>query len=248
MDIYGGNLSLNTTVTIGGQNAPVLSAASNGSSITVTVPTGTAGSASLVATNPGGAATTLTGAYTYLSPSAILFQDSFNSATLTAWTPSPLGLFGNWTAAQDLADYNGGGHTQLFAGSSAWTDYTVEARFNVFSISNYPGGLRGRVNLSTGAGYEAWILPNSRQIVLYRTTGWSIDSPGLTPLGSFTVANMDPNVFHNLKLSFSGTQISVIYDGATIIQATDANLTSGGVALDVSSQHMQFDDVLVTVP
>src|SRR5262249_14274208 len=158
------------------------------------------------------------------------------------------GLFTNWTAAQDVADYNGGGHTQLFAGSSAWTNYTVEARFNVFSISNYPGGLRGRVNLSTGAGYEAWILPNSRQIVLYRTTGCSIDARRLTALGSSRVANMDPNVFNTLKLSFSGTQISVIYDGTAVIQATDATLTSGGVALDVSSQHIQFDDVFVTVP
>jgi hypothetical protein len=118
----------------------------------------------------------------------------------------------------------------------------------VFTISNYPGGLRGRVNLSTGAGYEAWILPNSRQIALYRTTGWSIDSPGLTALGSNTVANMDPNVFHNLSLSFSGTTISVIYDGATVITATDATLTGGAIALDVSNQHMQFDDVIVTVP
>jgi hypothetical protein len=183
-----------------------------------------------------------------LAPASILFQDAFNLASLANWTASPMGLFGNWSAAQDLADYNGGGHTQLYAGSGSWTDYTVNARFNVFSISNYPGGLRGRVNLSTGAGYEAWILPNSRTIVLYRTTGWSIDSPGLTALGSFTVTNMDPNVFHNLALSFSGTQISVIYDGTTIIQATDANLSSGAIALDVSNQHMQFDDVIVTVP
>jgi hypothetical protein len=248
MDIYGANLSVNTTVTIGGQSAPSLAAAADGSRMTVTVPAGVAGPANLVAGNPGGGSTTQTGAYTYLAPASILFQDAFNLASLANWTASPMGLFGNWSAAQDLADYNGGGHTQLYAGSGSWTDYTVNARFNVFSISNYPGGLRGRVNLSTGAGYEAWILPNSRTIVLYRTTGWSIDSPGLTALGSFTVTNMDPNVFHNLALSFSGTQISVIYDGTTIIQATDANLSSGAIALDVSNQHMQFDDVIVTVP
>ncbi len=248
MDIYGANLSVNTAVTIGGQSAASLSAAADGTRMTVTVPAGAAGAANLVATSSGGGSTTVTGAYTYLNPASILFQDPFNLASLANWTASPLGLFSNWTATQDLADYNGGGHTQLYAGSPSWTDYTVEARFNVFSISNYPGGLRGRVNLSTGAGYEAWILPNSRTIALYRATGWSIDSPGLAALGSFTVANMDPNVFHSLRLSFSGTQISVIYDGTTIIQATDANLTSGAIALDVSSQHMQFDDVLVTVP
>ncbi len=247
MDIYGSNLSVNTAITIGGQSATALSASSDGTQMTVTVPAGTAGPADLVGTNPGGGSTTVTGAYTYLAPASILFQDSFNLASLSNWTASPLGLFTNWTATQDVADYNGGGHTQIFAGSSSWTDYSVEARFNVFSISNYPGGLRGRVNLSTGAGYEAWILPNSNSIVLYRTTGWSIDSPGLTALGSATVT-VAPNAFHTLRLTFSGSSISVIYDGATIITATDTNLTGGAVALDVSNQHMQFDDVIVTVP
>ena len=248
MDIYGASLSVNTSVTIQGHAASVLSGLADGSMITVTVPAGAAGSADVVVSNPATGSTTMAGGYTYVNPSSILFQDSFNLASLNNWSISPLGLLGNWTAATDIADYNGGGHTQLYAGSNAWTDYTVEARFNVFSINNYPGGLRGRVNTATGAGYEAWILPGSKTIVLYRTGGWSIDSPGLTALGSFTVANMDPNVFHSLKLSFSGSSISVIYDGLTIIQATDSNLTSGAVALDVSNQHMQFDDIFVVTP
>ena len=248
MDIYGSSLSVNTAVTIQGNNASVLSATADGTRVTVTTPAGVAGSADVVVSNSGTGSSTLTAGFSYVNPASILFQDSFNLASLSNWTISPLGLFGNWTAVPDIADYNGGGHTQLYAGSSAWTDYTVEARFNVFTISNYPGGLRGRVNTATGAGYEAWILPGSKTIVLYRTAGWSIDTPGLTALGSFTVAAMDPNVFHSLKLSFSGTTISVIYDGTSIIQATDATLTSGAVALDVSNQHVQFDDVFVTTP
>jgi len=35
---------------------------------------------------------------------------------------------------------------------------------------------------------------------------------------------------------------------STIITATDSTLTSGAVALDVSNQHMQFDDVFVSQP
>ncbi|MFI5104356.1 MAG: IPT/TIG domain-containing protein, partial [Terriglobales bacterium] len=159
MDIYGASLSVNTTVTIQGHAASVLSGLADGSMITVTVPAGAAGSADVVVSNPATGSTTMAAGYTYVNPSSILFQDSFNLASLNNWSISPLGLFGNWTAATDIADYNGGGHTQLYAGSNAWTDYTVEARFNVFTINNYPGGLRGRVNTATGAGYEAWILP-----------------------------------------------------------------------------------------
>jgi hypothetical protein len=247
MDIYGASLSSNSTVTIGTQTATFVSGASDGSRITVTIPSGTAGPANVTVVNQGGS-NTLTGGFTYVDPSGILFADSFNNASLSNWTPSPLGLFSNWTATADVADYNGGGHTQIYAGSTSWTDYTVEARFNLFTANNYPGGLRGRVGTTAGTGYEAWILPNSLTIVLYRVAGWSIDTQGLTSLGSATVPSMNPNVFHSLKLSFSGSQISVIYDGSTIITATDSSYATGAVALDVSSQHIQFDDVFVSKP
>jgi len=247
MDIYGSSLNVSTTVTIGIQNASVVSAAADGSRMTVNIPAGSAGAANVAIVNAGGG-NTLTGGFTYVAPAGILFADSFNSGTLSNWTSSPMGLAANWSVVNNAADYNGGGHTQLYAGSNAWTDYTVEAKYDVFTVNNWPGGLRGRVNTATGAGYEAWILPNARMIVLYRTAGWSIDTPGLTALGSFTVANMDPNVFHSLRLNFSGSTINVIYDGATIITATDAVLPSGAVALDVSNQHIQFEDVFVTQP
>src|SRR5262249_54403824 len=143
------------------------------------------------------------------------------------------------------ADYNGGGHTQIYAGSSSWANYTVETKFELFSGNNFPGGLRGRVNLSTGVGYEAGMDPASSQITLFRTGGWSIDATGLTTLQQATVS-ITPSVFHRLALSFNGPQIAVSFDGNTIITATDSTLASGAIALDVSNQHIQFDDVLVT--
>jgi uncharacterized protein YjdB len=247
MDIYATNLVPGTAVKIQGQPATVLSLAPDGSRITVTVPKGKAGPADIVVTNPNGTTDTKSGAYSYVDPKSILFQDSFNSASLNQWKPSPLGLFTNWTATQDVANYNGGGHTQIFAGSPDWTDYSVEARFIIFAGSNYPGGLRGRVNTTTGAAYEAWILPGSNSIVLYRTGGWNIDNAGLTLLKDVAVS-IAPNIFNTLKLTFKGTQISVDYNGTTIIQMTDTTLAKGAIALDVSTQHVQFDDVFVTAP
>jgi hypothetical protein len=83
--------------------------------------------------------------------------------------------------------------------------------------------------------------------VLYRTGGWTIDNAGLTLLKDVAVS-ITPNVFNTLKLTFKGTQISVDYNGTTIIQMTDTTLAKGAIALDVSTQHVQFDDVFVTVP
>src|SRR5262249_44233724 len=111
---------------------------------------------------------------------------------------------------------------------------------------DYPGGLRGRVNLSTGVAYEAWLLPASSQIKLYRIGGWNIDSAGLTLIGQANVPYMSPDLFHTLQMIFNGAQITVLLDGPAVLQATDAALSSGAIALDVSDQHIQFDDVLVT--
>jgi hypothetical protein len=242
LDILGSGLSTATTVTVGGQSAPAVSALADGSRLTVTIPAGNVGAADVVV-----GPTTLAGAYTYLTPASILFSDSFNSGNLSNWTASPLGLFTNWSSSGDVADYNGGGHTQIYAGSSAWADYTVETKFQLFSGNNYPGGLRGRVNLSTGTAYAAWLYPGNGAIKLFRTGSWNIDSSGLVLLQQANV-NITAGVFHRLALNFSGTGITVSYDGTTVITATDSALATGAIALDVSNQHIQFDDVLVTQP
>ena len=176
----------------------------------------------------------------------VWFEDSFCSGTLANWTVSPLGLQQNWNASSGRAVYNGGGHTQLYAGTMAWTDYTVEARFRLENGSNHPGGLRGRVNTTTGQSYAAWIYPADGVIKLYRATAWHIDTAGLTELATATVGPFEPFVLHTLRLSFTGDQIVVKYNGATIITATDNTLGAGGIALDVSNQPITFDDVLVT--
>ena len=76
-----------------------------------------------------------------------LFSDDFGPKPLASWTSSPLGLANNWNASSGAAVYNGGGHTQLyaggFAGNTAWTDYRVEAKVQVTNPSDFPGGIRG---------------------------------------------------------------------------------------------------------
>src|SRR5262249_20742658 len=125
-------------------------------------------------------------------------------------------------------------------------NYTVQAKFQLFSASNYPGGLRGRVDLVTGTSYAAWIYPASSTIKLFRTAGWNIDSPGLALVAQASVPTVTPNVFHALQMTFSGAQITIALDGNAVIRVNDPNLSSGAIALDVSNQHIQFDDVLVS--
>ncbi|HKI00568.1 MAG TPA: hypothetical protein VKK31_01175 [Thermoanaerobaculia bacterium] len=180
------------------------------------------------------------------SGTTTLLADDFSPRPLRNWTASPLGLATNWDASSGAAAYNGGGHTQLFAGSAAWTDYKVEAKIRLANGNNYPGGLRGRVSTSTGESYAAWIYPSDGVVKLFRVVAWHIDTTGLQLLAQANVGTITPGVFHALSLSFDGSQISVAFNGTAVIQVTDTVLTAGAVALDVSNQPIEFDDVVVT--
>jgi hypothetical protein len=214
---------------------------------------------SISATAAGLAAGTYTGTLTFTPSSGspvqvavtlivaatgtVIFSDTFASGS-AQWTPSPLGLASNWSVTNNAFRYNGLGHTQQYAGSQSWTNYTVSTGITLSNLSNYPGGLRGRVNLTTGAAYVAWLYPADHVIKLFRTAAWSIDTSGLTLLGQSSTIAMDTNL-HTLRLGFSGSQITVYYDTTQVITATDSTLPSGAIALDVSSQPVSFSNVNV---
>ncbi len=180
-----------------------------------------------------------------LTVSTLLMASNF-SAGADGFVPSPLGLAANWMIANGAFQYNGGGHTQMYAGSSAWTDYDLQADVKLSSLADYPGGIRGRVNAASGASYAVWLYPAEGLIRLYKTVAWNINS-GATQLGVAGAA-FDATNFHNVKLSFRGSQIQVFYDGKLLITATDATYSGGMLALDVSSQPVAFANVLVTSP
>ncbi len=179
-----------------------------------------------------------------LTVTNLLMFSNFADGTMNGWAFSPLGLNSNWSVANGALTYNGGGHTQVYAGNSAWTDYNINVAVKLATLNNYPGGIRGRVNPSTGAGYAVWLYPATGLVRLFRNTAWNIDS-GATQLGQASVG-FDTTKFHNVQLSFAGSQISVLYDGQTVITATDATYSSGLVALDTSNQVISFTNVLAT--
>jgi Viral BACON domain len=173
----------------------------------------------------------------------ILLSDNFSGGTLDGLAVSPLGLVQNWSVTPGALQYNGAGPTQLYAGNSSWTDYNFQTTFQLSSLLDYPGGVRGRINPGTGAGYAVWFYPNEKTVKLFRNVAWNIDS-GVTLLGQAAVSF--DTAFHNVNLVFQGTQIQVLYDGKQLISVTDATYASGLVAIDVSSRPITFTNLLVT--
>jgi hypothetical protein len=174
----------------------------------------------------------------------LLLSSNFSDGTMSGWAFSPLGLASNWSVADSALQYNGGGHTQVYAGNSAWTDYDLSVAVKLATLNDYPGGIRGRVDPITGAGYAVWLYPAEGIIKLFSNFAWNIDS-GITLLGQGRVT-FDATSFHNVGLSFRGSQIQVLYDGSAVVTATDATHASGVVALDVSDQAINFTNVLVS--
>jgi hypothetical protein len=261
----GGGNSASQTVAVYNQGSSTLtwSATTSASWLVLSATSGTTPQTISVSANPAGlAAGTYTGTITFsssgitngpqtvsvtLTVTNLLLSSNFGAANaLQGWVSSPFGGASNWTLTNQLLQYSGTTSSQLFAGNSAWTDYTVNATFKLSSLLNYPGGIRGRVNPATGAGYMLWVYPGSNQVILYRASAWDINQP-LTTLGQ-SAASFDTANFHNLSLVFKGSQIQVLYDSRVIITATDSTYTSGLVALEGLNQPIAFQSVLVTSP
>ncbi len=175
----------------------------------------------------------------------LLMQPTFLSTTLDGWAYSPLGFATDWTSGNGILSNNGGGATQIYAGNANWTNYTVQTAFQLTSIADYPGGLRARISPATGAAYAVWLYPTEGVVKLLRTTAWSVDASGLQVLGTSTPVTFDTN-WHTLAVTLNGSQITVTYDGANVLTATDTTLTSGWVGLDVSNRPISFRNFQVT--
>jgi hypothetical protein len=248
------------TVSIYNQGSGVINwtTSSTASWLTVSPASGTTPANLSVSVNPSGLAAgnysatlTITGSGSTqtvavtLTVANLFLNSNFATSDLEGWVPSPLGLAANWSIANSTLNYSGGGPTQLYAGNSAWTDYSISATFKLSSLLDYPGGIRGRINATTGASYIAWLYPATGSVRLFKNTTWSIDTGSLVQLGLGT-ASFDTTNFHTLQMSFAGSQIQVFYDGKLIITATDTANTSGYVALDVYNQPISYSQVLVT--
>src|SRR5947209_7931674 len=219
INLHGSGFTPSTTVTIDGITATNVTFIDS-TRIAATVPADSIGTVADVTATDGGMSSTLAGAYTYLNRNAILFQDSFNGDIPDPWTTGPFNNSNgaNFTLTNGAKDYPGSGATQQFAGNAAWTDYTLEAKVQVFSGNNFPGGLRARVQsndqtLAGGASYEIWLRPADNQVFLFRVGQWNIDGASLgilNPDPGFqnpATVTITPNVFHTIQMSVTGNVI-----------------------------------------
>ena len=149
-----------------------------------------------------------------------------------------------WNEA--ISQFNFTGEGLKVGDPTKWTDYDVEVDLRHTAVANFPGGIRGRVDLETGSHYVVWLYPGSAKMNLFSNPGWDINT-GLVNHGE---APYKPEVdkWHKVKLSFQGNTIKVFYDGKEMIDVKDNLYKNGTVALGNQDKIVHYDNVRITGP
>jgi hypothetical protein len=173
------------------------------------------------------------------------FEDMQGSYETRACAAGRTGTCLQQVAPQRPINWQDDSDAFTLVGDPAWNNYTVSLDVNMQQAGTVT--LLGRANTQ--------LRPQNRQAAyqlrINNNGGWSIVRHGTdnsnTTLASGTRAALGTNTWHNLKLGFSGTQITAQVDNAVIGTASDGAFGGGmaGVGV-VGYQTNQFDNLSIT--
>ncbi|GGM09187.1 MULTISPECIES: right-handed parallel beta-helix repeat-containing protein [Micromonospora] len=170
---------------------------------------------------------------------ATVFSDDFADGDISDWSKSG----GTWAVVSDGSPVvrqsnSGSENARIFAGSTSWTSYTVQARVKPLSLG--AGGHAGLLARASGSTrYYRLALLAGNQVQLQAVSGSSV-----TVLGSAsrTVAT---GTWYTLAITVDGSTIRGTVDGAPVGQATNSLSSAGRIGLQTAYASASFDDVRV---
>nr|MDT0663264.1 family 16 glycoside hydrolase [Micromonospora sp. DSM 115978] len=168
-----------------------------------------------------------------------LFSDNFEDGNSTGWSKSG----GSWSVVSDGSlVYRQSGissDSRALAGSTSWTDYTVQARVKPtgYNGAGRHAGLIARAQSSSN--YYALVATSTGAVQLLKRAG---GAPVALGTGSVTVPT---GSWATLRLDVIGTTLAGYVNGALAVQATDGTFAAGRVGLATSYASASFDDVEV---
>lgn len=184
-----------------------------------------------------------------------LFYDNFarptSSSAVFPWiSSSNPNIVGSWEIAnQELIGFSTlSNYALAYFANDGWSNYSVQAQVRFSANNAASAGIFGRLNTTSGAHYGAWIYPEESPEFLASGNGsavlWLIKYDNWTwPYTLMGNPVTLPGVgvdWHNLKMTFQGSTISVYFDGALLESVTDDGSvdayppsTSGGIGVDL---------------
>jgi hypothetical protein len=107
-------------------------------------------------------------------PSSALLDD-FNDGNFDGWKVQA----GEWTVENKAIKFSGGGNcgaSLYYEDGTDWTDYEFEVEMRLANHSDYPGGIRVRLEPKSGESYFTWIYPAQVTIISYVATAWDCNA------------------------------------------------------------------------
>ncbi|MEU4155092.1 cellulose-binding protein [Actinoplanes sp. NPDC026670] len=171
---------------------------------------------------------------------ATLFSADFESGSTSGWSKSG----GTWSVVSDGTQAfqqsdTSSERARQFAGTTSWTNYSVQARVKATSFGSSAGvvALTGRAAGSTKMYRLSLTGANKVQLE-------TMNGSAVTVLGSLS-QTISTSTYYTLKLSFSGTTISGSVNGTSVGSATDSTITAGRIGLLTEYAAGRFDDIVV---
>ncbi|GIE37085.1 hypothetical protein Ait01nite_101300 [Actinoplanes italicus] len=171
---------------------------------------------------------------------ATLFSADFESGSTSGWSKSG----GTWSVVSDGTQAlqqsdTGSERARQFAGTTTWTNYSVQARVKATSFGSSAGvvALTGRAAGSTKMYRLS--LTGANRVQLETMNGSAV-----TVLGSLS-QTISAGTYYTLKLSFSGTTISGSVNGTSVGSVSDSTITAGRIGLLTENAAGRFDDIVV---
>jgi hypothetical protein len=168
-----------------------------------------------------------------------LFADDFSAGTLNGWSKSG----GTWSVVTDSSPAlrQSKATTDLaraFAGTTGWTDYTVQARVKPVTTdgSAWFVGLAARSSSSTS--FDRLVL-NAGTVQLQAVRSGTVTVLASAPLSTAT------GTWYTLRIEEAGTTVRGYVDG-TLIGSGTGQSGKGRIGVQTNRAAASFDDVVVT--
>jgi len=175
-----------------------------------------------------------------LAQAATAFSANFEDGSIGSWSKSG----GTWAVVTDgskVAQQSKGttDNARLFAGDTAWTAYTVQARVKPLSLGS--GGFVGLLARASGSTsfYRLALLPGN--LVQLQ----AVNSGSVTVLGSSS-RTVSTGTWYTLAITTNGSTISGTVDGSSVGSASNSAISKGRIGLQTGYSTANFDDVVVT--
>jgi pectate lyase len=174
-----------------------------------------------------------------VSHTAPLLTDDFEDGNSTGWTTA-----GTWSVVTDgskvFKNTNDSGLGIASSGSTAWNDYSVEARVKPLSFNGASRfmAIYGRFTDTNNSYYIT--LRNGNILEIKKLVA------GTAILITAKTYPVSVGTWYKLKLEMTGSTLKAYVNDALELAATDTALSSGKAAIGMSYSTGQFDDVNVS--